>query len=246
MDSVRKFLAQLGWSPDVVEAYIRLVEHGPVKASELRDHMDKDPGKAIYNIIKELRKRGGIGKADGHKKGDAGKVEAMHPRALFTSMMDELDALRADGLQEVEQMYEARREGSPPLLPDKAVIGHVGIQAAILEALLEAKERILVHDSRLAWLSNKVIEVMAGKKGCKVQVIADGIKSTKKLQLQSKGIDVHNMDPITPTFIIADDTVVVVQYGSHSATVSKNAALADLLAAQFDTSFKAAGKEMKK
>lgn len=234
----------MGLTPEAIEAYHTLVEHGPLTASELRQQVPGTLKKdKAAQILKDLARHGAITKADGHKAGEHAKYDAVHPRELLDAKMSSLSIQKDSDLPAMEQLYEARSFSKS--LSDKAVISAPGVQAEITAALAATKKRFLVHDCNLKWLNTSELEKACAmkQKAVDVQFLSDWKKAAKRLHLHAKSVPVRTCKASVLSYVVADDIVIVIQPDGRSAVVSQNPGLAECLASHFAAEFKAAKKE---
>ena len=146
--------------------YAELVERGAMSAHEI-EYAANVPSGRLYSVLESLENRGAVIKTEDSPR----TFDAVNPRKILRSAIDELDKDVDKALATAEPAFEKRLNS---LVDDQqadwVVKGSNGITAHLRSLIKESKDSIMISDDDISWLGSKDYNVLKHLASSKVNI----------------------------------------------------------------------------
>ncbi len=226
MEKARRRLEEMGFTDYQRRAYLALVEHGPMKATDLGARAGISSSK-IYDTVQALEELGAIVRVGGKPE----LIHAVNPATLFNGSLDEIAATTREAIAETRGWELSHKAGSRRATRKPwMATGPAACRILFWDALAMAQKKAVVVCGDNLWgemVGDKRFLGLAGK--VKVSVIALEDSHEALADAATAGAVAHQSKALAQSFIVMDDAVALMLEGESVVGIHGKPVIAALL-----------------
>lgn len=210
-DELREYVRDvMGWTAYQAEAYVAVVQHGPLEPKEIVARTDVPQGR-VYNVMGQLE-----GEAVNVQGRQPKRYKAHHPRSVLGDKQEAFNNKADSATNHLEQRHEIQEERHDVRHPAWVIPGIAGTKRELLEGIRDIEDRVLLMEQDGSWIQNneiRDISRLAGR-GVDVEVIGWSSWSEKLVELaEEDGVTAWEIDRVESSFALIDDDIVIMRVG---------------------------------
>jgi sugar-specific transcriptional regulator TrmB len=234
-NTLREYVrAVMDWTAYQAQAYVAVVQHGPLEPSDIVAMTDVPHG-SVYNVMGELE-----GEAVNVQGRQPKRYQAQHPRSLLGDKQDEFNEKADAAIAHLEQQHEIQRERQDARHPAWVVPSIAGTKRELLEALREAEDRVLLMEQDGNWIQSNEMRDLSRlvDDGVRVEVVGwSGWRGQLEEFVEETGASGWVHEQVNSSFAIIDDNILIMRVGRGSTGVKiDDQGSVDILCTAFEAS----------